>query len=393
MAGKIISFFSHKGGVGKTTLTYNVGCALANKINPLTGKNNKVLLIDADPQMNLTSSVFGISDRTSYNEKDRSKNLFNEEFTEWKVHLDVYTSIYKLFIQKLDNESNNITLFSKYKEQTDKYLDLLRGDIEIFSLERRLNTVINSQSLMRREFSIIQKTIDELSQNYDFVLVDCSPNSNSILNALMITISKYFVCPVRADFFSLQAIDNLEDIFKSWYGDDLFARMRDSDGLRMNPKFIGLIINDIQRNSQNNDGITATLRGWGDTINESANKFVKPYATDTNRCIITDDFRAAFGSDKTPFEIEFVTSIATNIKSVAEKAGKCVYELIDDDVGKYYRMCDVRRFNLDPSKEVKPKDNSSKEVRRAKNANQYLENHKIFRQKISQIADGFIKLK
>ena len=152
MAGKIISFFSHKGGVGKTTLTYNVGCALSNKINPLTGKNNKVLLIDADPQMNLTSSVFGISDRTSYNEKDRSKSLFNDEFTEWKMHLDVYTSIYKLFIQKLDNESNNIKLFSKYKEQTDKYLDLLRGDIEIFSLERRLNTVINSQSLMRREF-------------------------------------------------------------------------------------------------------------------------------------------------------------------------------------------------------------------------------------------------
>ena len=209
----------------------------------------------------------------------------------------------------------------------------------------------------------------------------------------MITISKYFVCPVRADFFSLQAIDNLEDIFRSWYGDDLFARMQSHDGLRMTPKFMGLIINDIQRNSQNNDGITATLRCWGDIINESANKFVKPYATDTNRCIITDDFRAAFGSDKTPFEIEFVTSIATNIKSVAEKAGKCVYELIDDDVAKYYKMCDVRRFNLDPSKEVKPKDNSSKEVRRAKNANQYLENHKIFKQKISQIADGFIKLK
>ena len=51
MAGKIISFFNHKGGVGKTTLTHNIGYSLNQK-----GYN--VLLVDADPQMNLSSAVF-----------------------------------------------------------------------------------------------------------------------------------------------------------------------------------------------------------------------------------------------------------------------------------------------------------------------------------------------
>ena len=48
--GSIITVFSHKGGVGKTTLVHNLGYILADR-----GK--RVLLIDADPQMNLTSAV------------------------------------------------------------------------------------------------------------------------------------------------------------------------------------------------------------------------------------------------------------------------------------------------------------------------------------------------
>lgn len=49
--------FSHKGGVGKTTLVHNLGYILADR-----GK--RVLLIDADPQMNLTSAVAGLASNT-----------------------------------------------------------------------------------------------------------------------------------------------------------------------------------------------------------------------------------------------------------------------------------------------------------------------------------------
>ena len=51
---KIITFFNHKGGVGKTTLVHNLGFILADK-------GYKVLLIDADPQMNLTAAIYGLS--------------------------------------------------------------------------------------------------------------------------------------------------------------------------------------------------------------------------------------------------------------------------------------------------------------------------------------------
>ena len=59
--GSIITVFSHKGGVGKTTLVHNLGYILADR-----GK--RVLLVDADPQMNLTSAVAGFTDSVTYGE-------------------------------------------------------------------------------------------------------------------------------------------------------------------------------------------------------------------------------------------------------------------------------------------------------------------------------------
>ena len=76
--GKIISVFSHKGGVGKTTLVHNLGFLLANK-----GK--KVLLIDADSQMNLTSAVAGFSTETRY----------KDDNARWKEFLNKHTNIAK----------------------------------------------------------------------------------------------------------------------------------------------------------------------------------------------------------------------------------------------------------------------------------------------------------
>jgi chromosome partitioning protein len=64
--GKIISFFNHKGGVGKTTLVHNIGTLIAE-----SGKS--VLLIDADPQMNLTASIFGLSTSIEYSVDETSK--------------------------------------------------------------------------------------------------------------------------------------------------------------------------------------------------------------------------------------------------------------------------------------------------------------------------------
>ena len=69
--GKIITVFSHKGGVGKTTLVHNIGYILANR-----GK--KVLLMDADPQMNLTAAVAGFTNPEGETENNAWLSFLND---------------------------------------------------------------------------------------------------------------------------------------------------------------------------------------------------------------------------------------------------------------------------------------------------------------------------
>ncbi|MDD5323662.1 MAG: ParA family protein, partial [Methylococcales bacterium] len=75
--GKIISFFNHKGGVGKTTLVHNLGFILADR-------GYKVLLIDADPQMNLTAAMYGLSTSVEYSTDEDSK---------WNENIKKYISL------------------------------------------------------------------------------------------------------------------------------------------------------------------------------------------------------------------------------------------------------------------------------------------------------------
>lgn len=66
-----------------------------------------------------------------------------------------------------------------------------------------------------------EQAIKKYQKEYDFVLIDTSPSASSIINALLVMSSDYFIAPVSPSFFSLQAIDNLSTIFNNWT-DELF---------------------------------------------------------------------------------------------------------------------------------------------------------------------------
>lgn len=89
---KIITLFNHKGGVGKTTVAHNLAVSLTKQ-----GKN--VLLIDVDPQMNLTSSVLGLFDSVEYaNENESIWNNAREKYT--KINDYLFDYIRKDIIRK-----------------------------------------------------------------------------------------------------------------------------------------------------------------------------------------------------------------------------------------------------------------------------------------------------
>ena len=157
---KVISISNHKGGVGKTTSAINIGAGL-NKL----GK--KVLLIDLDPQANLSQSL----------------GLVNEE-----------SNIYG-------------ALRGDYKLQPIevlKGLDVIPSTLDLSGAEVELS------SEPGREY-ILKELIEPLRASYDFIIID-SPPSLGLLTINSFTASDEILIPLQAQYLALQGLAKLVEV-------------------------------------------------------------------------------------------------------------------------------------------------------------------------------------
>ena len=163
---EVISIANQKGGVGKTTTTFNLGVALANQ-----GK--KVLLIDDDPQSNLTTYMG-----------------WNDE--------DIKLSITDVYMNTLCGKEMNL------KECIKKYndnLDLLPSDIGLSELEMTL------VGAMSREYTL-KNAIKSIKEDYDYILIDTQPSLGMLpINAL--ACSDKVIIPVQPQYFAAKGMTQL----------------------------------------------------------------------------------------------------------------------------------------------------------------------------------------
>lgn len=159
---RIIAMSNHKGGVGKTTSTVNIGSGLS------AGKHGKrVLLIDLDPQANLSQSLDVIEpDRTIYGSLRGDYPLTPVELTD-KLHVVPST------------------------------LDLSGAEIEL-------------SAEAGREF-ILKNLIEPLKKKYDYILIDCPPSLGLLtVNALAAADQVYI--PVQTQYLALQGLTKLTQV-------------------------------------------------------------------------------------------------------------------------------------------------------------------------------------
>jgi chromosome partitioning protein len=180
----ILSFSNQKGGVGKTTTTLNIGVYLAKQ-------NKRVLLVDLDPQANLTSGL-GYSIRQLEN-SDSEIDFSSQNDTKKKK------SIYEVLI----GESN---IEETYISTRIENLFIVPSCIELAGAE------IDLVSMMNRE-GLLKKALKNVKSQFDFILIDCPPSLGLItINAL--TASDKVIVPVQCEYYALEGLGQLLDTIK-----------------------------------------------------------------------------------------------------------------------------------------------------------------------------------
>jgi cellulose biosynthesis protein BcsQ len=195
-----IALFNHKGGVSKTTTTFNLGWMLASK-----GK--KVILVDSDPQCNLTGMALG---EVTEDDEARIQEIYN-------TTSNIKTGLAPAF----ESQPRAIEAVDCIPVQNRNDLFLLPGHVGFAEYEVTLGiaqelsgSIQALKNLPGAINDLLEKTATKFSA--DYILIDMSPSLGSI-NQNLLMISDFFLVPTTADFFSVMAIDSLAKILPKWH--------------------------------------------------------------------------------------------------------------------------------------------------------------------------------
>lgn len=164
---KTIAIANQKGGVGKTTTTFSLGIALANN-------NKKVLVVDADPQANLTTYM----------------GFYDED--------NIPVTLSTLIERYIDDEEIKPEQAILHHKEG---IDLIPSNLNLAMTESNLTNA------MSREYAM-QKSIKELKNIYDYIIIDCMP-SLSMITTNALAMADEVIIPVQSQYLSARGMGNL----------------------------------------------------------------------------------------------------------------------------------------------------------------------------------------
>ncbi len=197
---KIISIFNNKGGVGKTTLLWNLSDALARK-----GKH--VLMIDFDPQCNLSIACLGQDAFT--------KTLPNQNIP--------YGTTIRAYLQRFLQNTGGFEFFSHHGLHTHTNAKLVAGDFWLNVYAEALSVgadLLTGTGITK--YAVIRDMVDfgnqKQSKPFDFAFVDLPPSFGALVRASLYA-SDYFVIPCTSDTFSAYCIGLIAEMLPTFTAD------------------------------------------------------------------------------------------------------------------------------------------------------------------------------
>lgn len=253
---EIIAVANQKGGVGKTTTTFSLGVALAKE-------EKKVLLIDADPQGDLTTCM-------GYYNQDEMQNTIGTLMTDT--------------IQDKEINIEDAILHNKEK------IDLIPSNLDLSALEMSL---VNAMS---REITL-KNAIGSVKDKYDYILIDCMPSLGMItINAL--ACSDKIIIPVQGEYLDAKGMGHL-----------LQTVSKVHKQINPNLKIGGVLLTLVDKRTN----LSKQVR---DTLEENYGQHVKIYNTEIPKAINT---AKSSSTGKSIFEFDKNSPVADSYKNLAKE--------------------------------------------------------------------------
>ena len=165
--GKIIAIANQKGGVGKTTTAINLAASLA-------AFDNKILIVDADPQANASSGL-------SINVRD------------------LKNTIYECMVNGVEPVEAILRTEIPHLSILPSHIDLVGAEIEMLNFQNREK--------------VLKGVLEKVRNRYDYILIDCSP-SLGLITVNSLTAADSVIIPVQCEYFALEGISKLLNTIK-----------------------------------------------------------------------------------------------------------------------------------------------------------------------------------
>lgn len=224
---KIIAMFNHKGGVSKTTTAYNLGWALADK-------GYRTILVDADPQCNLTGVAMNLSFLPERVGSDAEMGGVPEEigaaedaayealgenvsnFWAETAEENIYSALKPAFF----SEPRLLEGVNCLPVKNNENLFLLPGSLNLGEFETDLavaqglsDSLQSSRNLPGAMYAMLSKTAEKMDA--DYMIIDMSPSLGAI-NQNLVSVSDLVIIPTSPDYYSIMALQSLSVKLNDW---------------------------------------------------------------------------------------------------------------------------------------------------------------------------------
>lgn len=313
-----IALFNHKGGVSKTTTTFNLGWMLGNK-----GK--KVIIIDCDPQCNLTGMVLGFKGPKEFNSIYKTKGIRNIRDGLAPAFESRPVAMEPVICEPVDGQPNMYLL--------PGHIGLAEYEVTLGIAQELSGSLVTLQNLpgsLRHLFDLTAK-----KYSADIALVDMSPSLGAINQNLLMT-SDYFIVPMAPDYFSVMAIESLASVLPKWAN---WAKQAKATPALKNatypfpdktPKFLGTIVQNYRLRNSKTQTASRAFKAWIDEIEEGVKAKLVPPLKANDMLLPQSAYKAAGAEPGSPL---IRMSDFNSLIACSQRFKAPVFDLTDEQLG------------------------------------------------------------